>query len=208
MSLDKIVWLTLSVFFLTGGVAQSQTLEKNKKELTTTTPSKESHVVDGFRSAKFGMNEKQVMQALLKDFKATKELVLRKINPAKKSRRLLIGVTDLALVGLDATIIYTLGFKSKKLTKVKIIWGRDVSSKVDNEQLHLLLNALRKHFLKKMPMQSVIIDKDFKDGSTIIFRGQDEKGRMILLVKSQSVSNKGLNLTISYIEKPPKAGKS
>ena len=204
MSLHKVVWLILTVFLLTVGVAQSQTLAKNKQELTTTIPSKKWHV-DGFRSAKFGMNEKQVMQALLKDFKATKELVLRRINPATKNLMLLVYINDLALEGLDAHIIYTFEFRSKRLINVEVTWGRDVSDKADIQKMALLTNALKKHFLKKINgMQRVILDKVMKDGNTIIFRAQDEKGRWVLFRQTKAITNKGPNLKISYINKPPK----
>ena len=63
MSLHKSSLLVLSFFLFTGGIAQSQVID-GKKQVPSTyiPPAKKWRVVDGFRSAKFGMNEKQVMQ--------------------------------------------------------------------------------------------------------------------------------------------------
>jgi len=80
-----------------------------------------------------------------------------------------------------------------------------VSDKTDYQKLAILANALRKHFLKKINgMQRVILDKVMKDGNTIIFRAQDEKGRWVLFRQTKAITNKGPNLKISYINKPPK----
>lgn len=205
MSLHKVVWLVLTVFLMTVGVSQSQSLAKNKQEPTTSTPSKKWHVLDGFRSAKFGMNEKQVMLALSKDFNATKEHVQRTIQPDTKDLKLLIDINDLAIEGLDAYIIYTLEHRSKRLIDIEVTWGADVSDKVDYDKFFLLLNALRKHFSKKANgMQRVLLDKKMKDGNSIIFRGDDEKGRTILFLHTKAINKKGSNLKISYISKPPK----
>ena len=59
-------WLFLSIFFLTfltttpTSIAKTQTPTKSEKKWAE---------VDGFRSAKFGMREKDVYRAINKDFK-------------------------------------------------------------------------------------------------------------------------------------------
>ena len=74
MLLRKTAWLVLGVFLLAfttaGGIAESQAPMKDPKAAQLS--KKKWRVVDGFRSAKFGMSEKQVMQTIAKDFKISK----------------------------------------------------------------------------------------------------------------------------------------
>ena len=73
MLLRITIWLVLGVFLLTGGVAQSQTTKKNKNKTSTINSFLKWRVIDGFRSAKFGMTEEQVLRAIAKDFKISKK---------------------------------------------------------------------------------------------------------------------------------------
>ena len=69
MLLHKKVCLTFAIFiftFMTAGLAESQApLNAPKAEQLN---KKKWKVIDGFRSAKFGMNEKQLLRAISKDF--------------------------------------------------------------------------------------------------------------------------------------------
>ena len=103
MSLHKKIWLTLALLlysFSTGGLAESQSPLKtlNTGQFIT----KQWKVIDGFRSAKFGMSEKQVMRAIAKDFKISKSKVKLDVHPTEKTTNLSITVPK--LLGGNATI--------------------------------------------------------------------------------------------------------
>jgi hypothetical protein len=206
MSLHKSSLLVLSVFLFTGGIAQSQVID-GKKQVPSTdiSPAKKWRVVDGFRSAKFGMNEKQVMQAILKDFKAPKKLVNRDNTSPERTPRLIVTIADLLLKGDVGQVVYTLGHKSKRLIQIDIAWGGDVSQKnLDYSLVTATASILGAHLTKKRFMRKgFIVNKTMKDKSIIVFRGQDVKGRMILLLlrnlPAKEGNKMGLSLRLSYI---------
>ena len=88
---------SLIIVFRPGGLAESQSPLKtlNTGQFIT----KKWKVIDGFRSAKFGMNEKQVRRAIIKDFKAPKKFLIRNVDPTNKNTRLIFTVKDLILKG-------------------------------------------------------------------------------------------------------------
>ena len=149
MSLHNTAWLILSIFLLTGGVAQSRDIGDIKPFSAKTNPAKEWRDVDGFRSAKFGMNEKQVMQAIFKDFNASKKQVQRNVNFSEGTPQLSVKLNNLLIPKGISQVIYTLGYKSKSLIQVDILWGSGLSKKVDYNLVMASANILRSYFLKK-----------------------------------------------------------
>jgi hypothetical protein len=179
------VWLILLVLLL-GSLspdvpAESQTLLKNSATNTPTKTTKDLRVIDGFRSAKFGMNEKQVRQAIAKDFKAYESTLNRKLNFAEKTTVLVIHNPKLLEIGGGADIGYIMGFKSKKLIQVSIEWGKGVDENFSPDDMLAISNELRNHFLKKKFKKLEAVNQKIDDIRILVFRGQDEKGRTIIL---------------------------
>ncbi|MCH2676812.1 MAG: hypothetical protein MKZ73_00845, partial [Alphaproteobacteria bacterium] len=85
--------------------------------------SQEWAVIDGFRSAKFGYKEGDVLRAIKKDFKINKNGVSRVINQQEKTVTLGIDVKDLLAESGPSKVFYILGYKSKKLIHVNVLWG-------------------------------------------------------------------------------------
>ena len=85
----------------------------------------------GFRSAKFGMNEKSVYRGIAKDFNIAKSKVKKDINPIEQNTFLTIVVPDLFRIGGTAKVIYIFGHKSKKLVHVNVLWGKGATENVD-----------------------------------------------------------------------------
>ena len=85
MSLRKTASLAISIFLVTlvTGVAIAQTSTKDSKPQT-----KKWAVIDGFRSAKFGMDKKKVMRAIAKDFKISASKVKLDIHPTENTTTL------------------------------------------------------------------------------------------------------------------------
>jgi hypothetical protein len=212
----KTAWLALGFFlftFSTEGIAESQAslIDPKAVELSK----KKWKVVDGFRSAKFGMNEKQVLRAIAKDFKVSRSKVERKVHPEEKNTVLILHLPKLLEVGGPTDIVYILGYKSKKLMKVNIDWGAGVTKNFDLQEVFHTKNLLRKHFVKKKyKKDGYLLNLKLKDGSLIVFRGKDKKDRMILLRLKMSKAKKGkdkkeasknVSLILSYILDPKKA---
>jgi hypothetical protein len=203
MPLHKSLWLIIfTIFLFTVGIAHSQVIEGKKQVPPSSIPAKKWRVVDGFRSAKFGMNEKQVMQAIFKDFKASKDLVMRSKN-SERTTRLALSIANLLLDGGIAQIIYTLGYKSKRLIQVDIVWGGNVDKQnVDYKLVMATASLIRGHLLKKKyRVKGFILDQRLKDGSIVIIRGQDKKGRLIFfsLRDLPAPAKEGVTLKLTYI---------
>jgi hypothetical protein len=207
----KKFWLTITIFLLTTtlslGVAQSQSQLGNKQggQLSK----KKWKVIDGFRSAKFGMNEKQVLRAITKDFKIPSNKVKRHTNVIEGTKALIVLTPNLLNNGETADIVYILGYKSKKLVTINITWGKGVTDNFDPEKILATANLLRNHFTKRRyKREGFVVNAKFNDEAVIFFRGRDKKDRTIVLqLKTpQNKTKKGLikkrkdvSLLLSYL---------
>jgi hypothetical protein len=200
----KMSWLVALIVLLTF-VSSGYSEAPKKKNLPS--KSKEWRVIDGFRSAKFGMSEKQVLQAIAKDFKISKKQVERLIVPVTKTKALIIHTAKLMEVGGPADIVYLLGYKSKKLMTVNIDWGKGVTDNVDPKELVFTSNVLVKNFLKKRyEREGYVVNLKRDDTEIIAFKGQDQKGRGITLIlktpkakgEDNKEASKNMSLVLSY----------
>jgi hypothetical protein len=207
----KTICLVVSIFLLVfASLANSQSTIKKTTSSKSTIPEKEWRVIDGFRSAKFGMDEKQVMRAIVKDFKITKKKIRRKVS-SQKSALLIINLPKLMAAGGTADIVYIFGYKSKKLVQVNIDWGAGVTKNFDKQDVLNAANILRRHFVKKRyKKKGFVLNYTQKDGTIIVFRGRDKQGGLILLKfknpKTKRTSSKDVSLILSYVA--PDASKS
>ena len=169
--------------------------------------------IKGFRSAKFGMDEKSVYRAIAKDFKMAKSKVKTKLNPQEKTSALEIIVPDLFATGGTAKVGYVFGYKSKKLIHINVLWGRGAAENVDGLSVVNTANLLRTHFLKKRyKKKSLAVNSKLSADSTLVFRGRDKKDRMIVVLLNATVPEGGnteeslnnISLVLSYVESPDK----
>jgi hypothetical protein len=216
MVLHKGAWLAAIIFvftFLIEEVAESQTPLKDP--ISPGLNKKKWEVLEGFRSAKFGMTENQVKQAIAKDFKISKKKVERAVNPGEKTTALTIHLPKLMALGGAADIVYILGHKSRKLIQVNIDWGAGVSKKFNPQDVVDAGNFLRNYFMKKRIERLRFkggwrVNTPLENGGMLLFRGKDQKGRMTLLtlkkphIKGITLenSNKTIRLILSYILSP------
>jgi hypothetical protein len=216
MFFRSTVWLGLSVFLFTllgaGLPAESQAPLKNKTT-TSREPTKDLAVavIDGFRSAKFGMDEKQVFRAITKDFNFSKSKVERLVSSKEKITTLTIQHPKLMKIGGPAAINYGLGYKSKRLTQIVIEWGKRVNNNYSAKEIISIGNVLRNHFLKKSYKRTGFAFNKPQPNhkrSIILFRGLDKKGRMIVLrlqgYETKKGDKKHAKLILIYHEKPSK----
>ena len=174
MLLRVTSYLALSLFLITlSGATDIAESQRAKKQAN----------IEGFRSAKFGSKEKNVLKAIIKDFKISKRKVKRSVHPLTRTTSLEIKVPKLLEVGGPAKIFYIFGYKSKKLMSVNVLWGRGIDEKVDPQTVVDAANLLRTHLIKKQYVkEGFLANSRLDDVSTIVFRGKDKKNRMALLV--------------------------
>jgi hypothetical protein len=94
-----------------------------------------SALVEGFRSAKFGADEKAVRAAIKADFGLDAKAVSAEENPIEKTTALVTAVDTLEPGG-KAQIAYILGYKSKKLIQVNVVWGAPVDPGIYGGEAH------------------------------------------------------------------------
>ena len=181
--------------------------------------------LDGFRSAKFGMTEEEVGKIITKDFKGKNVKVSKSRNPVEKTTALSIEVDDLLKESGKARVVYIFGYETKKLIHVNVLWGRPVDEEPDPEKLATTANILRRHFAGLgFEREKVVMNVPLGGGRIIVFRGTDEKERMVALMlnvpgKKPSGEKKGaedakskelaadlkqMSLQLSYIENTKK----
>ncbi len=205
----RCVVVFLFVFFLLNGTA----LAAGKKSKETRSPrssTDEVFTVDGFRSARFGMTEKEVMRAIYKDFRISKTKMERHIHPTEKTVNLGITIENILPGSGPAKVFYILGYKSRRLIQINIAWGKPVMPKPDASQVVNLANQLRDHFAgKRFQEKGRAVNAPLGQDAILVFRGQDAAGRTVLLllinpkIEGQP-ENQNITLKLSYIQDPEK----
>jgi ribosomal protein L28 len=216
---QSLTFTVLTVFLLTFATPSVWSAPTSLMKKTASTSS--TAEVDGFRSAKFGMNQDMVLKAIFKDFKITKSKVKVETHPIDRTENYLIQVNDLIPDSGIAQIAYLFGYKTKKLFQVNVLWKNGADVKKSSKSLITTANLLRSLFLKKgFAKDKAIANHQLKDGSIIVFRGKDNLGRMVLLFLNNPVGTpeqaklrsakekaelaKRMRLMLSYMENPAK----
>ena len=165
--------------------------------------------IDGFRSAKFGMRIDEVKQAILRDFGISDSKIDAISHPTEQTQSLGISIDKLLPQSSKSRAVYVFGYKSKRLMQVNILMGHPVDTDITPQQVVDSGNMLGNHFFKKRYQEDgLVAHARLNDGSVLIFRGKDQKGRMALLRLSNPPSSEGnkedlkITLSLSYIEKP------
>lgn len=95
-------------------------------------PAKPPYEVKGFRSAAFGMTEADVRAAIQKDFGVKPEDIRTTANALERTTALVVALPSLDPGPGGATAVYILGYQSKKLIQVNVVWAPDPKAeKVD-----------------------------------------------------------------------------
>ena len=139
-------------------------------------------LVEGFRSATFGMDEVAVRAAIIADFGVEDAAIELNDNIAERTRILSVQVPDVLEGGGTALVSYVLGYKSNKLDQVSVLWSPDSDSTIDGAKLVANATVLQSYFLGAGydPATSVV-NAEVPEG-IVMFRGLDSKNRMVLLL--------------------------
>jgi hypothetical protein len=136
--------------------------------------------IEGFRRARFGMNEQQVREAVHQEFPDA--AIASTAHPSEKTRVLSITVADLLPDIGSARIYYIFGYRSKTLVQINILWVSDRSPSAD-EALVGAANSLRDYFMSQnYKRDNTIANRQIAENAIIVFRTTDQQGRTILLV--------------------------
>jgi hypothetical protein len=154
---------------------------------------KSTKAIEGFRSAKFGMNETDIRAAMVKDFVVKPDAIKSQDNPAELTQSLLLTVPDLLPSGGTAEVSYVLGYKSKTLIQVGTVWSKGTDPAMTPEKLFSNANILRAHFLGEgFKPESIAVNTPVA-GGILMFRGSDAKDRSVILLLQGTFENKENN---------------
>jgi len=149
--------------------------------------------IDGFRSAKFGMNETDVRAAMTKDFSPKADAIKLQDNASELTRSLLVSVPELLPNGGTAELSYVFGYKSKSLIQVGAVWSKATDTAMTAEKLFSNANILRAHFMGEgFKPDSVAVNMPVA-GGIVMFRGSDAKDRSVILLLQGTFENKENN---------------
>ena len=144
----------------------------------------EAAAIDGFRDAHFGMTETELRRAVDKDF--PKSAVAVAVNPTEKTTILSLTAGGLLPDTGPARISYILGYQSKRLIQVNVVWVSSGTAASDAVVVGSA-NTLRDYFsAQKFKPQSIALNQKLGDGAILVFRGSDEERRMVLLLLNGS----------------------
>ena len=138
--------------------------------------------VNGFRSAKFGMNENDVRAAIAKDLGVKPDAIRAETNASEQTRVLLVKAPDVLPGGGVAEVSYVFGYKSKTLIQVGATWSKATDEKMTPDQLFSNSTVLRAHFVAAGYKPETIATNMPIAGGILMFRGSDAKDRTTMLI--------------------------
>ena len=138
--------------------------------------------IEGFRSARFGMAEADIIAAIAEDFAIPSDQIARHIHPLERTTALIVNVPDLLPETGTAQIIYILGFESEALIQVNVIWGGPVDPDFDPAQVTAAANILRDFFLRQAYVDgSVAGNVQLGEDMLLLFSAADADGHQVSL---------------------------
>jgi len=168
-------------------------------------------LVDGFRSAKFGMSETEVSKAVAVDFSLPTAAITRSANAIEGTSSIKVIVKNLLPNSGQAVVTYSFGFKSDTLDEVDVTWEAKAPG---NSPAVLLQNgAILQNYLltERFPPGTVTGSTLLTNGTLLLFRGTDSAGHVVALFISgpsthDAAGNKTnitpSDLTIAYAANP------
>ena len=165
----------------------------------------EPAVVEGFRSARFDMTEEQLRAAIAADFKISPVQIVKQVHKADRTTILSIKVPDLLPESGVAQINYKLGYKSKRLIQIDVIFGAAVDAKATQQALTAVIVNLRQYLQEReFDKDKVVVNATTGQANIVLlFRGQDAKDRVVALLgqfKLDPKAEKGKQLLLDQPE--------
>jgi hypothetical protein len=139
--------------------------------------------VSGFRSARFGMTQDQVREAIKADFGIEDKDIRAGANDQEKTKFLMMQVANLVPDSGTAVVTYIFGFASQKLIQVNVVWGKLAQQEIKPTELVATGKLLQQYFIGQgFARDTMTVGATTNTGSIILFNGFDERKRSVNLV--------------------------
>ncbi|MFY7959522.1 MAG: hypothetical protein ACOVVK_05530 [Elsteraceae bacterium] len=149
--------------------------------------------ISGFRTARFGMKEDELREALAKDF-GLSPASLSVTEAAGLGARTLSFLLDGLVPGAGvAQISYIIGYQGKDLIPISAPWGGPGRPETGAPQVEAAAAELKRYF-RSMPLDpaSIAFDLAQADGSMVLARARDPKGHVAMLIRTDLPDNAGV----------------
>lgn len=135
------------------------------------------YLVKGFRSALFGMDDATLRPIIAKDLGVSKNAIRIENNDVQRTRALVVEMPTLDPGPGSALVSYVLGYKSRKLIQVNIVWGLDDKIQQNDAALQDIYNAaniLSYHLADYTWRDGGVVKNALVDPTTLMmFHGED-----------------------------------
>jgi hypothetical protein len=139
-------------------------------------------MVNGFRTAQFGMDEKAVRAAITKDFGTKSDKIQAGENAVERTKILTIAVPDLIPDGGVAQVSYVFGYATKKLIQVGVTWSAKTDPAMTAKILYDNGDVLRSHFMAEAYAPESVKTNVALPNGILMFRGADAADHATLLL--------------------------
>lgn len=151
-----------------------------------TVPQLPEYQLKGFRAAAFGMDEQAVRKAINADFNVKESAVKVEDSPVDRTRVLVVSLPKLEPGPGPAVVSYILGFSSKRLIQVNVVWSGEKNEKSQAPSIQPLYAAgvsLGSHFLKYSWKEhglrkDLLVDKT----AILMFQGESKSSKGLVEV--------------------------
>ena len=156
---------------------QTSSLSSPSENAARAVEAARAHSVKGFRSARFGMDETALHAIIAKDLGVKKDQIRVEDNTVQRTRALVVETASLDPGPGRAIVSYVLGYKSRELIQVNVVWGLDEAlQKKDTalQDIYAAASILSDYFAGNAWRDGGVIRNAVIDPTTLVmFRGED-----------------------------------
>ena len=147
-------------------------------------PAKPAYDVAGFRGAHFGMDEAQVRAAIQADFSVKPDAIKVVPNAMERTTALVVALPALEPGPGPATAVYILGYKSKKLIQVNLVWTQNAAADKSDSGPYLVAGVQLANYFNGFGWRDGKVTMGAPSGSNtlVLFAAEDGKTGAVQVV--------------------------
>lgn len=147
-------------------------------------PAKPAYEVTGFRGAHFGMDEAQLRAAIQADFTVKPDAIKVVPNVMERTTALVVALPTLEPGPGPATAVYILGYKSKKLIQVNLVWTQGAAADKNDSGPYLVAGVQLANYFNGFGWRDGKVSMGVPSGSNtlVLFAAEDGKTGAVQVV--------------------------
>lgn len=177
-------------------------------------PTKAAYEVEGFRGARFGMDEAQVRAAIQTDLQAKPDAIRVVPNAMERTTALIVSLPAMEPGPGPATAVYIFGYKTKKLIQVNLVWSPPGGAPAPDSGPYLVAGVQLANYFNGFAWRDGKVTMGAQSGpsTVVMFAAEDAKSGAVQVIvdgvaferkdsKPETAPQKpgSLSLRVSYI---------